>query len=169
MRAVRLLARCWRALRAIRLLLRLIVAWVREGGVRLLGLLLLLLLGAKLVVWGWLLVRAELGVWCRWLLLLLGGVGGGGLLGVGCRGLLRVCLGLRLLLLLRRVHLRLVLLLVGVLGLGRLGSRLRAQHWRALRLHLDRCVVGGGRLVLLVPEAEGVAAHDESCNEEEPR
>jgi hypothetical protein len=141
MRAVRLLARCWGALRAIRLLLRLIVAWVREGGVRLLGLLLLLLLGAKLVVWGWLLVRAEFGVWCRWLLLLLGGVGGGGLLGVGCRGLLRVCLGLRLLLL-RRVHLRLVLLLFGVLGLGGLGSRLRAQHRRALRLHLDGCVVG---------------------------
>jgi hypothetical protein len=134
MRAVGLLARRWRALGAVRLLL------------------LLLLLRAKLMVWGWLLVRAQLGVWCSWLLLLLLLLGrvGGGLLWVGCgvlwgragrRGLLRVGLGVRLRLL-RRVYLRLVLLLVGVLGLGGLGSRLRAQHRRALRLHLDGCVVG---------------------------
>jgi hypothetical protein len=146
LRGIVRLSRRGRSLRAVRLLLLLllllILAWVGEG-----RMLLLLLLRAKLVVWGWLLMRAQLGVWCSWLLLLLR-VGGG--LWVSCgvlwgragrRGLLRVGLGVRLRLL-RRVHLRLVLLLVGVLGLGGLGSRLRAQHWRALRLHLDGCVVG---------------------------
>lgn len=107
----------------------------------------------------------------RLLLLLLGGISTGRrlllLLLRGVRSLLCVgCVGLL------RVHGRLVLLLVGVLRVG--GGCcccccvLGCQHRGALRLHLDGGVVGGGLLVLLVPEAVGVPVEDEGCEEEQP-
>lgn len=164
LRGVIRLSRRGRSVRAVRLLL-VVMGRVGEGSI-----LLRLLLRAKLVVCGRLLMRAEFGVWLLGLLLLLLGRVGGCLLSVGCGawgwGRLRIRLGLRLRL--RRVHLRVVLLLVGVLGLSGLGPCLGGQHRRALRLLLDGCVVGGGLLVLLVPEAVGVAVEDEGRDEEKP-
>ena len=131
---------------------------VRVGGIRL-GRLLLLGIGVGLLLRGvgggllLLLLGIDVG------LLLLRGVDGGGcLLLVGRAGLL-----------VRRVHLRLVLLLVGVLRLGgRDGGVLGGQHRDALGLHLDGGVVNRGLLVLLVPEAVGVGVEDEGGDEEGP-
>ncbi len=102
------------------------------------------------------------------LLLLLLGIDIGLLLlrGVGCGGCL-LLVG-RVGLLVGRVHLRLVLL-VGVLRLGRrVRGVLGGQHRGALRLHLDGGVVDRGLLVLLMPEAVGVAVEDEGGDEQEP-
>lgn len=134
------------------LLLVLCLVGVRVGGIRLLllrnGLLVLLLRLLGRISGGGLL---RVGV----RLLLLRGVGGGGLLLVAR-------------LLVRRVHLRLVLLLVGVLRVRSRGRVLRREHRGALRLHLNGGVVDRGLLVLLAPEAVGVAVEHEGRDEEEP-
>ena len=136
---------------------------VRVAGIRLGRLLLLLAIGVGLLLRGvgggmlLLLLLLLLGVGIG--LLLLRGVGGGDcLLLVGRVGLL-----------VGRVHLRLVLLLVGVLRLGGRGRGVvGGQHRGTLRLHLDGGVVSRGLLVLLVPEAVGVTVEDEGGDEEKP-